>query len=208
MTIFVTTKPVLPAIDLALVKEHLRIIGSDDDLTLALYRDAAIEIFENNANLALITQTLKQVIDCFPCGESFFLLERYPIITLTHIKYYDTDNVLQTWGSTNYILESNGIPPKLSLASGKSWPSDIHPTRNNAVEITYQAGYGATDTSVPNDVKLALSLIIGDFFANREDSVVQPGIGIINTFWNSKVLLRRYKPYYFEHVSQQRGGIH
>jgi len=204
MTVQVTVAPAVSAIDISLVKEHLRIIGDDDNISLSMYMSAAIAMFEQHAGLCLITQTIKQTFDQFPCEDHFFLERGMPLQSVSHVKYYDTDNVLQTMSSDEYIVLSNTLPPSICLASGESWPSDIHPTRQAAVEVTYVAGYGTTSSSVPKDLHLALSLLIGDLFQNREDSIAMPGMTIAKVGWNSQRLLARYKTHFYQHLSQSR----
>lgn len=201
--ITITTPPAQKAMSLSLLKEHLRIIGNDEDATLSFYLDAAILTFENFAGSCLITQTVKQVFDQFPC-EDYFLLERgRPIISVSSVKYYDLDNTLTTFSTDNYLVTDSTVPPSICLKPGKTWP-ELHRTRLGAVEVTYTAGYGTTEASVPMDVKLALSLMVGDFYQNREDSVTQPGVVMLRSNWHSMKFIQKYKSYFSQHPSQSR----
>lgn len=205
MTVRVISAPAAQAIATSLVKEHLRILGTDDDAALALYIPSAIEQFEAITGRCLIKQTITQEFDSFP-DVDYFLLERgTPLIQLLHIKYYDTDNVLQTFAADNYLIASSTLPPTVCLNTNKWWPTDIHPTRLGSVQVTYEAGYGTADSSVPMDIKHALSLLVGDFFNNREDSVVMPGINAsVKVHWPSYRFMQKYKVNFYQHASQSR----
>jgi uncharacterized phiE125 gp8 family phage protein len=196
----VTTPPALPAIPLQLLKEHLRIIGNDDDETLKLYLDAATQGFEAYANQSLILQTVQQSFDSFPV-ENFFLLERSPLHTFTAIQYYDVDGTIQTLNPSIYSVNNDTTPPAISLKKGASWPS-VDENRLGAVICTYVAGYGVDAASVPSDIKQGLCLIVGDLFQGREDTIAQPGIVIARSFWGSNRFFHKFKSYYYSHASQ------
>ena len=49
----------------------------------------------------------------------------------------------------------------------QTWPSETLRT-SDAILIRYIAGYGATAASVPEEVKLAMLMMIGHFYENRE----------------------------------------
>jgi uncharacterized phiE125 gp8 family phage protein len=47
----------------------------------------------------------------------------------------------------------------------------------DAVQIAFQAGYGATHASVPGAIRAALLLLVAEMFERREDAVVGASIG-------------------------------
>ena len=196
------------AIPLALVKEHLRVIGDDEDSTLNLYIDTATEIFEEFAKTSLINKTIVQRFDQFPC-EDYFLLEMgRPLVTFTSIQYYNKSNVLTTLDSSKYIVSAHNVPPTISLIPNQSsWVTDLHESRLQAVEVRYTSGFGTTYGDVPSDIKNILLLLIGDLYANKEDTVIMSGIGSLTVSWHATKLMQKYKSYYYEHRSQSRKCI-
>jgi uncharacterized phiE125 gp8 family phage protein len=204
MPVQTITPPVARATSLALVKQHLRVIADEEDDLLLHYIDAATLHFEKLSGRSLITQTLKYSFGNFPC-QDFFLIQRgAPLQSVTHIKYYDKDNVLQTLPTDNYSLSASGIPGKV-FRTGDSWGvEDIHETRPDAVEVTFVAGYGADDSFVPGDIKLALSMLIGDSFSYRENTQTQPGIVQIKVDYGTNALIQPYRTEFFEFASQVR----
>ncbi|HET7255568.1 MAG TPA: head-tail connector protein [Xanthobacteraceae bacterium] len=91
-------------------------------------------------------------------SESEFDLPRPPVISVTSVKYLDTEGVEQLLDSEIYEPRGDTIV----RAHGKSWPA----VRSDAesVRVRYQAGYA----EVPWPIKAAAMLMIGDLFANRE----------------------------------------
>lgn len=203
----ITTAPAQRPIELDLVKEHLRILESDDDNLLQHYIDAATDIFESLTKQALINRVVKQTFDKFP-RERYFLLETGPAATtITSIKYWDELSVLRTVASSVYELAA-GMPGVVSLKLGQSWPTDLNQDRHKCVEVVYTAGRGTSEADIPADIKQALSSIVGDLYVNREDTVIQPGATILNVGWHSKALMHKYRLNHYEHPSQQKGSVH
>jgi hypothetical protein len=83
------------------------------------------------------------------------------------ISYYDTDNTEYFMSAADYFADDKSEPGRVSLGYGKSWPSTtLRPV--NGVCITFIAGYGSTVASIPENVKNAMLLLIGDYHENRE----------------------------------------
>ena len=193
-------------ISLELAKQHLFITETDLDVILEdLFIPSAVNAFEEITKRALITETVVEALDCFPSCENYFHLERgCPLQSVTSVKYYDEDNTLQTFDSSNYIVSASTLPGSITLATNKRWPTDIHKTRLAAVEITYVAGYGLDDENIPIDIKHALCQMLGEFDLNREDTVIQPGVTKVDVDWASSKVIDRYKTFYYRHKSQDR----
>ena len=93
-----------------------------------------------------------------------------PLASVTHIKYYDSDNTLQTWDASNYIVDSQSKPPRIRLSQSSTFPSTY--TRPNAVEIKYVAGYTSTSAvGYPTALNAAIYLIVGHLYENRQEVV-------------------------------------
>ncbi|MBE3101473.1 MAG: phage head-tail connector protein [Firmicutes bacterium] len=149
-------------ITLAEMKEHLRIVTTDDDnyiTELILACTKAAEYFQNRSYLQ---QTRIMKFDAFPD----VIRPNYPpLISVDSIQYVDTAGTTQTLDSANYTVDTTLEPGRIIPAYGLTWPS----TRDhiNAVTLTYQAGYGAA-SSVPAVVKWAVRLLVAHFYEHRE----------------------------------------
>lgn len=171
--------PVIEPITLVQAKLHLRIettVIADDALIEGLIT-AAREKCEAYTRRAFVQRTYKLSLPEFTDGMQ---LPRPPLQSVTNIKYYDDNGVLQTLGTSVYTVhaptEAGGY---VVLAYDQSWPT----TRavDNAVQITFVAGYGGSATSpqslddnVPESIKSAIKLIVGDLYENREGQGQMP----------------------------------
>lgn len=164
----VVTAPASEPISTADAKTHLRVDASDDDSYIDALVSAARSFVEQYTHRALITQTLKLTLDRFPWGNRYIQLPRAPAQSVTSIQYIDCDGVLQTWDSSNYSVDIKRQPGRLYPNYNQCYPS----TRNieEAVQITYVAGYGNSGTDIPTDLIHAMKLIIGQFYEIREAS--------------------------------------
>lgn len=214
MTITVKTKPVELAISLATLKEkHLRInYGTLDDASIEdLYIPSAINYFEFYTGRALITQTLIQSFDGFPCDARYFYLERMspPIegvetVVINSIRYYNNEGVLTEFDSSNYQVDHFDLPISIQLLPEKCWPTDIDTERVNAVQVDFTCGYGATEDDVPKEIHHCLAMLVATSFNFREDDLYSPGGTIAQPSKTSVNYLRRFKTGFYELRGQSR----
>lgn len=208
MSIRVTTPPNYDAnkpIAASLLKSHVSIDSAetDYDAILNLYLLAAVEVFETTTKRAILTQTVKQTFDRFP-NESFFLLERAPYIGNVSIQYFSDDDEWVTLSDSVYRVSADSEVPIVQLNTNQTWPTDIHPSALEAVAVSYQCGYGASDTSVPKGIQHILASIVGDMYLNREETVIMPGAAAVELSHASKTAMKRYMLNYYELKSQRR----
>lgn len=171
-------------------KAHLRVDFADDDDYIQSLISAARWKLEREYRRAIVSQTLVLALDFFgtpertrdstfpvsywpPTGYQYPINStidlRPPVQSITSIKYYDPSMVLQTVPGGNYLLDSISEPARVSPVIGVNWPSTANVP--NAVQITFLAGY--TDpTLCPENIKLALKMVVGNFYENREETVI------------------------------------
>lgn len=102
------------------------------------------------------------------------LMPRPPLVSVTWVKYYDTNNAIQTWASSNYTVTASpagakGGPGWVRPVAGTVYPSSY--TRPDAVEIKFVAGYGSAYTDVPGGLRHAMLLMLGELFERREIAI-------------------------------------
>lgn len=87
------------------------------------------------------------------------------------IKYYGTDDTEYFLDGSSYSINNKDqYAPTVYLKAGKSWPSTtLRPYIG--ICITFIAGYGDTQQSVPENVKNAMLLLIGDLYEHRENTI-------------------------------------
>ena len=165
MGLTLVTPPTAEPVTLQEVKEHLRITGSDEDALLTTFIEVAREYCEEYQNRAYISQTWDLFLDEFP--ESPYSLPKPPLQSVTHLKYYDQDGTEDEFNSSNYLVDMASIKGRISLAYNKSWPSvTLQPM--NGVVIRFVAGYGDDGSDVPERIRNAIKVLVGQIYENRE----------------------------------------
>lgn len=164
------TAPSSEPVSLAEAKLHLKLDAdtTDDTLITALI-SAARDRCEQYCNRAFITQTWEVTLNEFPEEEdvqdAVIYLEKPPIASITSIKYYDTEGVLQTLPSSVYALDENAEPGTVYLKYGQVWPFTYEV--QNAVTVRFVCGWTSA-ANVPAGIKAAMLLLIGHLYAHRE----------------------------------------
>jgi len=156
---FKTEKVVVSVAD---IKAHLRITHAYEDAVIDAYADAAIISAENYTGRYI---HLYDVVGKSATFGDAAIIEHGPVNGDIVITYYDLDNSIQTLDDSYYdVMIFNGEPeivynPVLTLPSVYN--------RNDAVIVTYQAGY----VTVPEPFKMYVKLVTAFLYENRSDSV-------------------------------------
>jgi len=111
-----------------------------------------------------MTQTYNLFYDEFP---PYIDLQVGDVASVTHIKYYDADNTLQTLATDQYDVDTKVRPGRIYESEDGDFPNTYE--RPNAVEVEFIVGGAASD--VPEPIKMAMYLIIGRYYENRQDVV-------------------------------------
>lgn len=164
MSVTIYTAPTCTPITVLELKDHLRLIESDEDAYLGNLIKAATEMVQVETQRSLITQTIKQYRNAFPVGD--ILLERGKIQSITSITYVDGDETTQTLDSSTYELKTGKEPHRAALADGESWPTDLSDT-GDAVCITSVAGYGSSPEDVPETLRLAIMTLAAHWYVQK-----------------------------------------
>ena len=185
----IVTAPTVEPLDLEEVEDHLRIsetASGEEDTLIYSYIKAVRRQCERIQNRAYLHQTWKYVLTTWPNGE-YIELPRPPLVSVTHVKYYSTGGTANTMSTGLYYVDTDREPGRVHLNYGESWPSDtLRP--GTGVEIQYVAGYGSAASSVPEEIKLALKLLIGHFYEHREASIDRVNV-LVQTIPGAKELL-------------------
>jgi uncharacterized phiE125 gp8 family phage protein len=147
-------------------------INTTYEMTMEAWND----VFVSNATLGTTSNILKSYT--YPVGGYYspytglaqIVLPKAPINSLTHVKYYDSDNALQTWSGANYnLIKPENQKGFFELVNGKNFPSIY--ARADAIKITFVSGYGSSASDVPEPIKQAVLLMIGSLYEKREETV-------------------------------------
>lgn len=166
MGLQLVTDATVEPVTLAEAKLWLKVesADTDDDTLISALISAVRQMAEQKVQRALLGQTWKLTLDAFPDAIE---LTRVPILSVTHVKYYDEEGSQQTLSPASYTVDSASEPAWIVPAYNTSWPAtraDI-----NVVEVQWVAGYHASDpTKVPAAIKQWMQLMLGAAYENRE----------------------------------------
>jgi uncharacterized phiE125 gp8 family phage protein len=148
-------------------KLHIRHVLAAGDTTEDALLDrqivAARDWVQEYTGRSLYTQTWQCSLPAFP--ERLWLPMAAPLQSVTFVKYYDSDNVLQTLSASLYTLPAFHEPAQLARASNESWPSTY--LREDAVQIEYVTG-ATSAADIPRPLVQAVLLLVGHWYEQRE----------------------------------------
>lgn len=181
-----TVAPVIDPITLQDVKDHARITQTQGDATTNHYIKAATEAAEQSMNRGLITQTWQLTLRWF--ADVMWLPMAAPLQTVSTVKYYDVDGVLQTLASTYYEVDTTARPGRILRAANQSWPALQSGKLGGRVVITYVVGY-TTAALVPERIKQGIRLYVSCMDSDRDgmDPNGSRGRDAAESCWNDKV---------------------
>lgn len=160
--------PAVMPITLNEVRSQLRVEHYDDDVILTRLIAVATAYADAKGVLgkAMITQTWADWMG--PNPSQSVTLGLSPVQSVTAVKYYDEDGILQTDTLANYNVF--GVPErtKVEPKSGFNWPAAQ--SRDDAIKIEYVVGYGDATSDIPDTLRHALMLLIGHWYDNREQT--------------------------------------
>ena len=182
----VNTLATNPLFTTAEAKDFLKVDTTADDTLIDNLIKAATQSCEEYTNQYFIDTLVTQYSDNWL---EFYRLYKSPVSSITSVKYYDTNDSLQTLASSNYILDDASKPARIGLAVDATLPTLAD--RINAVEVKYTVGYGTASTDVPDGIKQAVLLTIGNWYENRQTVIT--GRTATELPLSSQYLLNQYK---------------
>jgi len=191
MSLKLITPPATEPVDLATVKNHLRVDSADDDALITALITAAREYCEDFQNRSYITQSWEMWLDSWP-DKDYITIPLPPLQSVSSIKYYSTDDTEYTFDVANYFVDTKSELGRVALAYGKSWSTETLRLRN-AVVVEFTSGYGNTADTVPQTVKQAILLLVAWWYEQRETVVVgsvvnQAPFAVNALLWLDRVL--------------------
>lgn len=131
------SRPICEPISTTAAKAHLRVDGSHDDTLIGSLISAARSHVEEITNRPTITSKYAQTMRSFSGGRSIDVVYG-PIRSVESVTYLDTAGVRQTYASSGYGVDTNVMPPRVTLAYDQTWP--VARMDTGSVKVTYFAG--------------------------------------------------------------------
>ena len=183
-----TVAPTVEPLSTADAKTHLRVDHSEEDGLIDDYVEAARRQVELFTRRALVNTTFTLKLDAFPVE---IRTPRSPLSSVTSITHIDCDGNSQTVASSVYDVDTDTEPGRIFLKFDQSWPDTR--TINNAVTVTFVAGFGSAASSVPESLRSAVRLLAAHYYEQREPVVVgtitaKIPMSVESLLWMNRVL--------------------
>lgn len=153
-------------VSLSEAKEHLGFQTSDTSMDTRLTRliNAATLKCETDMQCRkLAPQTWEFTFDAFPDNE--LRIPFAPLIDVLAVEYYDADGNIQTFADTDYEVDDLSEPAWIVPGSSVGWPTTFSGINSSIVRV--RVGYDPVST-VPEDIRQAILLMVGHWNENRE----------------------------------------
>jgi len=167
-------------------KKHLKVDTSADDDYIDNLISAATESAQIFTNRYFINSTIIQYGDTWSDIATLF---KSPVSSVDEITYYDSDNSLETLATSVYLTDVNHQPARIGLKPNQSFPSLAD--RISAVIVEYTVGYGSSAANVPEGIRQAVLLTVGNWYENRQSVIT--GRTATELPLSSQYLLNQYK---------------
>ena len=182
----VNTLATNPLFTTADAKDFLKVDTTADDTLIDNLIKAATQSCEIYTNRYFLDTLVTQYADKWVDIENLY---KSPVSAITHIKYYDSDDSLQTLAGTVYLLDEVSQPARIGLKPNQSYPNIAN--RINAVAVQYTVGYGTASTDVPEGIRQAVLMTIANWYENRQTVIT--GRTATELPLSSQYLLNQYK---------------
>lgn len=171
-TLRVATAPAVEPVTVAEAKAHLRVDTSDDDTYIGTLITAAREWVETYLDRALITQQLVMTREVL--ADDIYL-PRPPVATsgtatAVSITYTVAAGKTALLSSSTFRVSRYDTPAEITPLYGESWPANLED--ENAVSVTWWAGYGSSGASVPAAIRHAILLLVGHWYDTSRSGVL------------------------------------
>lgn len=161
-----------PLLTIEEVKAHLRLNHSFEDSYLLQLIKTATAIIENYLGQSLLIKTWGLYVPLENYGPQKIELERPPIQEIISLEAHFKNG--QKEDIKKFRLNGESAIPYLEIPGG-----------DYAVKIVYRGGYGERPQNVPDVLRYAVLLLVGEFFESRskESSGLSPTlIKLINPY--------------------------
>lgn len=187
--------PAAEPVTLALAKQHCQVSITDDDALMTMYISAARQYCERYLDRSIFNQTWQLTLDQFPTyamGGTYLRrgnsnnsplwtmyfegvtirLPKPSLVSVTSITYLDQYNQAQTLSPSTYYVDLSSEPARITPAAGTAWPY-LNLYVPGSIAITYVAGSfgdGVEMNTCPQTIAMAILLLVGHWYANREST--------------------------------------
>lgn len=158
-----TGDPVSQLVSVADMCNYLRVSSDHEYGTVRALILAATDHLQSAIGKAFISQEWQLKIQA-PVANKIEL-HKVPAIDIVEILYYDGNNEQQSLDIEDFEIIGNQEWAYIQPKQNKVWPTIY--SRPDAIQVKYNAGFGDTPDSVPQDIIQALMMLVSHWFINR-----------------------------------------
>lgn len=165
MAFVVVTPPAEEPVSMAEARAQCRVDHLDEDLLIQGLIVSARQLVERETQRSLVSRTLRASFDRFPAAGGAIELTGGPVTAISSVAYTDDAGEAATLTSDDWIAD-------LTADVGRLWPAydTVWPTARRmpgAVQVTYVAGYAASDDELQK-LRQAILVLIGAWYDQRD----------------------------------------
>lgn len=178
MVLRLITAPTAEPVTLAEMQTHIRDTTGDFDGIITGLIKAGREAAEDYQNRRYITQTWELTLDTLP--KIPLKLGDPPLQSVEFVRLYDVDGNETDVPVTDFTIDCDSEPGRITFKQGKCWPS-IQLRDINCFKVQFKVGLLNTDVAkIPEKVKLAIKLFVSYYLDNPDAALDQPPAAFYN----------------------------
>ncbi|KAB0264793.1 hypothetical protein FEZ63_21490 [Microvirga brassicacearum] len=155
--------PAVEPVSLADMKAYLRVDDdAEDDLIAGLVKAARL-VVETASRRVLVAQKWRLLLHAWPPSRSI-ALPLSPLIAVEKIEVFDEAGIATPLAADAFEVDSLQDPPLVWFNATPEPGRSRH-----GIAIDFRAGYGPAAEDVPATLRLALKIIVAQWFENRGD---------------------------------------
>ena len=175
MRLKLTIQPTVEPVSLEEAKLHLRVDSGDDNALITSLIKTARRFIESQTGKALIDQTWELRLDA--AGETIPIPKAPLLSVVSKIEVISEAGVTSEVSSSLYNSDTpQDSPGRVKLKEGCTWPD--HRGFDSFI-VTFVAGYGATATLVPDELRQGILQLVGHYYEGRQGEELPSGIEAI-----------------------------
>lgn len=168
-------RPTTGAVSVDRAAAHCRVDGNESDAELGEMIAAATRELEDYSGLALLDQTIRVTLECWSRA-SVFPLPIAPVLDVLPV------SITADGAPYEDFAVITGQRPAIRIAGDR--PSGV-------VVIEYEAGFGATENDIPDDIRMAIVGQVANLYERRGDDDAAKGTGMAPQFARIAARYRR-----------------
>lgn len=166
MSISIKVPPAIEPVTIEEARAQCRVDDDFEDAMISVYMKAARSRVETFLRRSLIERTLTYRLSCL---SDPIRLRQGPVSEVLSVNYTGRDNQSHVLPADQYKLVRDREPPAIVERYGVVWPLTLD--EPDVVAVDYVAGYGDEADDIPADIRVAILLLIGHLYENREDVI-------------------------------------